>query len=608
MHTERADAPVRSHLRPLLWRLPLVLFFLLGGICLWYLDTRLVTEYRNGAIAQAGQLDALLESAIAERVTLLRSVSRLVGEASSPRERDARFRALADEVLTAAPDIPAIYRLDAAGTVEDVQPRGAAGDELLAQNHLLLAPLADAIVRAQRTREATISGLIPIRPDTLGVMLYEPVITRGRITGHIGAAVAYGALLRQALAGGTRGRFAYRVRDSAGTVLGVSSAFPRTTSTTVPRTITLPGGLTWELDVAVEPFQPLLARIVLWGVGVIMLALVLLLVVREDMRNERLAMHSFNLELLSRNLLDANVKLEERAQQVTEANRAKSRFLANVSHELRTPLNAIVGYNSLAVSGLYGELAPPLRTALDRTGAAARHLLGVVNDVLDLSKIEVGRMEVDARPVDIERLLEDVVSVVEPVADAKGVRVDLVIARDVPAVTTDPLHLRQIVMNLTSNAIKFTEHGSVTLVAKADEPPGGGAGATGGGLRVEIEDTGIGIEPADLERIFDEFEQVRPGGRGDSLTRGTGLGLAISRKLARLLGGDVTAHSTVGAGSRFTVTVPLRPPPTVDLGGLRSEAREVEVGPAVVRDGAPNAPRPAEGEGTRGADPARPRP
>jgi signal transduction histidine kinase len=601
MHTERADTAVRDHLRPLLWRLPLVLFFLLGGICLWYLDTRLVTEYRNGAVAQAGQLDALLENAIAERVTLLRSVARLVGEAGSPRERDARVRALVDEVLDAAPDIAAIYRLDAAGTVEDLRPRGTE-DDLLAQNHLLLAPLADAMVRAQRTREPTISGLIPIRPDTLGVVLYEPVITKGRITGHIAAAVAYGTLLRQALAGGTRGRFAYRVSDSAGTVLGVSSEFPRSTSTTVPRTITLPGGGTWELDVAVEPYQPLLARIILWGVGVIMLALVLLLVVREDMRNERLAMHSFNLELLSRNLLDANVKLEERAQQVTDANRAKSRFLANVSHELRTPLNAIVGYNSLAVSGLYGELAPPLRTALDRTGAAARHLLGVVNDVLDLSKIEVGRMDVDARPVDVERLLEDVVSVVEPVADAKGVRVDLVIARDVPTVTTDALHLRQIVMNLTSNAIKFTEHGAVTLVAKPDEPRGDAAAV---GLRIDIEDTGIGIEPSDLERIFDEFEQVRPGGRGDSLTRGTGLGLAISRKLARLLGGDVTAHSTVGAGSRFSVTVPLRPPPTVDLGGPRSD---VEVAPAVIREAAPNAPPSPESEASRGPDAARPRP
>jgi signal transduction histidine kinase len=261
-------------------------------------------------------------------------------------------------------------------------------------------------------------------------------------------------------------------------------------------------------------------------------------------------MHSFNLELLSRDLLDANVRLEERAQQVTEANMAKSRFLANVSHELRTPLNAIVGYNALALSGLYGEVTPELRGAHDRIRTAADHLLHVVNDVLDLSKIEVGRMEVDRRPIELEPMLEEVVAIVEPVAEAKGVRIDLVASRDLPTVTTDPRHLRQILSSLLTNAIKFTEQGSVTIVAKAGD-------AGGKWLSIAVEDTGIGIAPADIPRIFDEFEQVRPSGRGDSIARGTGLGLAVSRKLARLLGGDVRVDSHLGMGSRFTLTLPL---------------------------------------------------
>jgi signal transduction histidine kinase len=297
--------------------------------------------------------------------------------------------------------------------------------------------------------------------------------------------------------------------------------------------------------------------VTMWIVGIVLLFVVFLLVLREDARAERIAMHSFNLELLSRDLLDANVRLEERAQQVNEANMAKSRFLANVSHELRTPLNAIVGYNALALSGLYGEVTPELRGAHDRIRAAADHLLRVVNDVLDLSKIEVGRMEVDVRVIALEPLLEGVVSVVEPIAEAKDVRIDLVVARELPPVVTDARHVRQILLSLATNAIKFTERGSVTIVAKCDDA------APSRSVSIAVEDTGIGIAAPDLDRIFDEFEQVRPSGRGDSIARGTGLGLAVSRKLARLLGGDVKVESQLGTGSRFTLTLPLEPPPSV---------------------------------------------
>jgi signal transduction histidine kinase len=176
----------------------------------------------------------------------------------------------------------------------------------------------------------------------------------------------------------------------------------------------------------------------------------------------------------------------------------------------------------------------------------------VLNDVLDLSKIEVGRMEVDARDVALEPLLEGVVSIVEPVAEAKDVRLDIVVARDLPSLVTDARHVRQILMNLVTNAIKFTERGSVTIVAKRGE------GAKSNMVSIAVEDTGIGIARSDLGRIFEEFEQVRPGGRGDSISRGTGLGLAVSRKLALLLGGAVDVVSHVGTGSRFTLWLPLK--------------------------------------------------
>ena len=191
-----------------------------------------------------------------------------------------------------------------------------------------------------------------------------------------------------------------------------------------------------------------------WTVGLLLLLLVVFLVLREEARARRFAAHSFDLELMSRDLLDANVRLEDRAQQIAEANRAKSRFLANVSHELRTPLNAIVGYNSLAIDGIYGALPAPLRGAHERIRAAAEHLLALVNDVLDLSKIEVGRMEIDLEVTDIGALLDTVVTVIEPIASAKGLTVDVIIGRDVPRITTDGRHVRQILLNLASNAIK----------------------------------------------------------------------------------------------------------------------------------------------------------
>jgi polar amino acid transport system substrate-binding protein len=267
---------------------------------------------------------------------------------------------------------------------------------------------------------------------------------------------------------------------------------------------------------------------------------------------------------MSRDLLDANVRLEERAQQIAEANRAKSRFLANVSHELRTPLNAIVGFNSLATDGIYGPLPAPLKSAHERIRAAAEHLLGLVNDVLDLSKIEVGRMDVDLETTDLAALLDSVVTVIEPIATAKGLEMDVILGQDLPRITTDRRHVRQILLNLASNAIKFTERGSVTLIARRSKDPGPES------VLVMVEDTGVGIEADDIARIFEEFEQVRPSGRGDSLERGTGLGLAIARKLARLLGGDVNVTSRKGVGSRFTLQLPIHGPATIEGSGERT--------------------------------------
>ena len=555
--TRRASnaGPGLGRRRPLLWRLPLVAFLAAGLVCLKYLDGRLSSDYRKSAGDLAVQADALIEAAVANHASSLHALDRLIAQATSMAEQRARLSAYGATLLESHPELLRIMRLDDRGNVREVLPaRGPNADDgdLASENHLLVAETRTALAQARETGAPAVTGVIVLRHDTLGFAMYDPLIERGKLTGYVGASIAYAPLLRNLLTPRLQGRFGYRIADSAGRVLAVSPRYPDRVGEFAAQRVALPGGTHWRLDVPIGVFQPRAARVVMWVVGLVSLFVVTLLVLREDARAERISMHSFNLELLSRDLLDANVRLEERAQQVNEANMAKSRFLANVSHELRTPLNAIVGYNSLALSGLYGEVTPDLKSAHDRIRTATDHLLRVVNDVLDLSKIEVGRMEVDVRDVALEPLLEAVVSIVDPVAGAKDVRLDMVVARDLPVLVTDARHVRQVLMHLLTNAIKFTERGSVTIVAKQ------GSAARRNMVSIAIEDTGIGISPSDLGRIFDEFEQVRPGGRGDSIARGTGLGLAVSRKLARLLGGDIEVNSQIGAGSRFTLWLPLK--------------------------------------------------
>ena len=539
--------------RPLLWRLPLIALVLLGLACLQFLDRLLVREYRKEALAQAVQTDALLESFVRQRVALLGAMGALVGSAGTEREAAARFEPLAREIIASSPDIFSIYLLDSAGTLRDMYPRSGRSLAALAAVGPSPEERAATIPRAT-SRTAATTGTVQLGSEGRGLRAYTPVLRDGRVVGYVGAGFAYRRLFNNALAGQLQGQFAYRIRDDVGSVIAVSPDFPAQPSVLLPRAVRFPNDRRWTLEVAVPRFQPLVPRAIVWAVGLALLALVVLLVVREEARAERFAQHSRNLETLSRDLLDANVRLEERAQQVAEANRAKSRFLANVSHELRTPINAIVGYNALALDGIYGHLPTPLRDAHERIRAAGSHLLGLVDDVLDLSKIEVGRMEVAPEEVDVGALLNAVGTVIEPIAEAKRVRIVLSAAPDLPRMHTDPRHVRQILLNLAANAIKFTERGTVALTASRD------AARPHTHVELAVEDTGIGIAERDLHRIFDEFEQVRPGGRGDSLERGTGLGLAISRKLARLLGGDVQVDSRVGEGSRFTVTLPVVSP------------------------------------------------
>lgn len=272
----------------------------------------------------------------------------------------------------------------------------------------------------------------------------------------------------------------------------------------------------------------------------------------------------------ARQLTERSKELEHLSSELLRVNKMKSEFLANVSHELRTPLNAIVGFADLLRDGVYGELTPRQTGPIRRIEVSANHLRHLVDQILDLAKMAAGRLEVHAETIDLRPFILDVASEVEPLVGEKKLHLSLAIGASIPRVTTDPTHLRQILMNLIGNAVKYTEEGGIIIrahVENADDPtvplnlrtPSDGAtNRLHPWVVLQVVDTGIGIAHTYHTRVFEEFEQVNAGPRGDSITRGTGLGLPISRRLARLLGGDLTLESVLGKGSTFTIWLPAK--------------------------------------------------
>ena len=228
-----------------------------------------------------------------------------------------------------------------------------------------------------------------------------------------------------------------------------------------------------------------------------------------------------------------------------EASRAKSRFLANMSHEVRTPLNAVLGFTELMLDGIYGPLPDRARGVLERVQFNGRHLLALINDILDLSKIEAGELSTTSERFSVRALLQSAAAATEALARAKGINLVCEVPERMPPGLGDERRLTQVLMNLIGNAIKFTDEGSVRVTASTES----------GRLRIAVADTGIGVPKADQERIFGTFQQ---GGNAlASKHGGTGLGLAISKRIVEMHGGTIAVVSEAGQGSTFTIELPL---------------------------------------------------
>ncbi|MBN2032838.1 MAG: transporter substrate-binding domain-containing protein [Deltaproteobacteria bacterium] len=248
---------------------------------------------------------------------------------------------------------------------------------------------------------------------------------------------------------------------------------------------------------------------------------------------------------MEQRITQRTAELAEAVEKARAADRSKSVFLATMSHELRTPLNSIIGFTGIMLQGLAGPLNPEQHKQMSMVQGSARHLMALINDVLDISKIEAGQLTLAITPFDLKASIEKVVKMVSRAAEEKGLDLKLDIAKDLGTANTDQRRVEQVILNLINNAVKFTEKGRVAVSCRMED----------GQYRLAVSDTGIGMKPEHLQEIFKPFRQIDTG-----LTRkyeGTGLGLSICKKIMEMMGGTIEVESRWGLGSTFTIRFPV---------------------------------------------------
>ena len=270
-----------------------------------------------------------------------------------------------------------------------------------------------------------------------------------------------------------------------------------------------------------------------------------------EAQNEELLAMTEELHAGQEQLMSTNHQLERRTRELQVAMSARNRFYAAMSHELRTPINAVMGYNDLLLASIYGPLSEQQELAVERAQRAARHLRELVNDVLDISRLEAGKIDLEVEDVALRAVVHEVLDTLRPVAQAAGCELRLLDDGGPAVVETDPRRLTQILLNLLSNAVKFGAGAPVFVTL---------GGSRQGGAVVEVVDGGPGIPDEEQSKIFEEFVQLGRDDNLDHLHGGTGLGLSIARRLATALGGRLELSSTLGVGSTFRLILPPRPP------------------------------------------------
>ena len=516
------------------------LFALLLGVIVFSLFGSLVAA--NQALSEAdeesAQLDAHGAALVVERE--VRTQSLALTELFGPVLPSTRAAALRD-TTPPPPLFDAVWVLDKTGNV--VWRNGATEG------------VPDSAVRAAANGVAadptiaTFHGARGVARALVAVRLTHRGQTLGAAVGALGPAAILVAL-KDTIAN----RHWLRLRSGDAQIAAPGPEPPSGNSLVASSPVHLPGD---RLFVDVMHGQGgRFFRTALWLLGVVGFLALIIALVRERGQTAQLAGRTAELERLY--------------EEVARSNRMKSEFLANVSHELRTPLNAVVGFVEMLREGVYGEMTPRQAVPVDRIAASATHLRQLVDRLLDIAKIAAGRLEVHLEPLVLRPFVLNVASEMESLVNERGLALSVNVPTTMPRIRTDHIHLRQILINLLGNAVKYTPNGTIEIRARmvekdrrsASDEDGEPAGAaipddTKDWVALHVIDSGVGIAPEDIERIFDEFEQVNAGARTDSARRGTGLGLAISRRLARLIGGDVTVVSVVGRGSDFTVWLPL---------------------------------------------------
>jgi signal transduction histidine kinase len=534
--------------------------FVLAILGVIAIDQMLMSARRSAAERVAGEAAVFVRGFLDVHEQSLRIMRTLFIDGLDVTDRE--FAAMVEILDHSGSAFQRIGLTDSAGVVQHEWTFGEGADPRITGVDLDTVPALDLRILAQmarRTGGTQSSNTATLSSGEPGFLILEPLSVDGRFVSFAGGIITGQAVLAALDSLAPRETYARIIVSSQTDTVAADppSERPRR-GESVRAELMAPGSNPWEVVILYTSGYT--GRLALWLTAALLLGSLTVAFVHTRRQAIRLGERTVELERLSAELL--------------RANRAKSEFLASVSHELRTPLNAIVGFVDMLQDGVYGEMPPRQAAPISRVASSATHLRHLVDQVLDIAKLAAGRMEFHAEPVDVRALVTEVASEIESLLNERDLHLRLLLPETLPRISTDRTHLRQIILNLLGNAIKYTREGGIVVEARIADlatapahlsgmvPPSPVTGEMSTmppahrWIAVAVTDSGIGIAPNDFDRIFEEFEQVNAGPRTDSMVRGTGLGLAISRRLARLIGGDITVTSEVGRGSTFTLWLP----------------------------------------------------